>query len=61
MTGYTAFADKVELARHAAALWLERLANRDPAKTFTVELSCGSDPRNKKQLEVEKKKGNYKS
>ena len=23
MTGYTAFADKVELARHAAALWLD--------------------------------------
>ena len=28
MTGYTAFADKVELARHAAVLWLERLAKR---------------------------------
>ena len=45
MTGYTAFADKVELARHAAALWLERLAKRDPAKPFTVALSGGRIPR----------------
>ena len=45
MTGYTAFADKVELARYTAALWLERLAKRDPAKQFTVALSGGRIPR----------------
>jgi len=45
MTGYTAFADKVELARYTAALWLERLAKRDPAKPFTVALSGGRIPR----------------
>ena len=32
MTGYTAFVDKVELARHAAALWLDRLAKRRPLR-----------------------------
>ena len=45
MTGYTAFIDKLELARHAAAFWLERLAKRDPAKPFTVALSGGRIPK----------------
>ena len=53
MTGYTAFADKVELAGHAAALWLERLAKRDPAKPFTVALSGGRIPRLLYELVVE--------
>jgi len=53
MTGYTAFADKVELARHTAALWLERLAKRDPAKPFTVALSGGRIPRLLYELVVE--------
>lgn len=45
MNDYTSFSDKHELARHAAALWLERLAKRDPNKPFTVALSGGRIPK----------------
>ena len=53
MSGYTVFADKLELARHIAALWLERMAKRDPAKPFTVALSGGRIPRLLYELVVE--------
>ena len=45
MNDFTSFSDKHELARHAAALWLERLAKRDPNKPFTVALSGGRIPK----------------
>ena len=45
MSGYTVFADKHKLARHAAAQWSERLAKRDAGQPFTVALSGGRIPR----------------
>ncbi|MBC8245615.1 MAG: 6-phosphogluconolactonase [Verrucomicrobia bacterium] len=45
MSGCTVFADKHELARHAAAQWLERLAKRDTGQPFTVALSGGRIPK----------------
>ena len=45
MTLYTSFADKLELARHAAAQWLDRLVRHDHSKPFTVALSGGRIPK----------------
>ena len=53
MRGYTAFNNKLELARFAANMWLNRLTLSDPNKPFTVALSGGRIPKLFYQVVVE--------
>jgi 6-phosphogluconolactonase len=45
MSGFTVFPDNIALAEHAATQWLQRLAERDDSKLFTVALSGGRVPK----------------